>query len=74
MQAILTALLLLALLGISASVAFAGDEAGSDQDRVTAVGAQEVVVAEPIQPGSLSGPEQAPSQPYFELRQENYGN
>ncbi len=71
MQGILTALLLMALLGISADVAFAGDERGSDQDHATVVGAQEVVQAEPIQLGTLSGPENVPSMPYFELRQEN---
>ena len=70
MQAILTALLLVALLGVSAGVAFAGDDQGSDQDHGT-VGSQEVVQAEPIQLGTLSGPEKAPALPYFELRQEN---
>jgi hypothetical protein len=70
MQAIMTALLLVALLGVSASVAFAGDEQGSDQDHGT-LGSQEVVQTEPIQVGTLSGPEKAPSMPYFELRQEN---
>jgi hypothetical protein len=71
MQGILTALLLVALLGISANVAFAGDDRGSDQDHVTVAGSQEVVQGEPIQLGTLSGPEKVPSMPYVDLRQEN---
>jgi len=70
MQAIITALLLVALLGVSASVAFAGDDQGSDQDHGILV-SQEVVQAEPIQMGTVSGPEKPASMPYFELRQEN---
>ena len=73
MQSILTALLLVALLGVSAGVAFAGDEVGSDQDHAI-IGVQQVVEAEPVQLGTLSGPEKAPAIPYFELRQENHEN
>ncbi len=62
--------LMVALLAPAA--AFAGDDRGSDQDHNTAV--PEAIQTEPIQLGVLSGAERAPFGPYFELRQENYGN
>lgn len=54
------------------AAAFAGDEAGTDQDHATSVTG--VIQTEPIQLGTLSGSDNAPFTPYFELRQDNYGN
>ncbi len=70
MLKILVALVLGASLVLPA-VALAGDESGADHDIVVV---REVIQAEPIQLGTLSGPEQAPSRPYFELRQDNQEN
>jgi amino acid transporter len=72
MQAILTALLVVAVLGVSVHVAFAGDEAGSDQDHAIVVSQE--VIEEPTQLGTLSGPEQAPGLPYYEWRHGNHEN
>lgn len=68
----LTALLLVAMLGISVHVAFAGDEAGSDQDQAIVVSQE--VIEEPTQLGTLSGPEQTPGLPYYEWRHGNHEN
>ncbi len=70
---ILVALALGVAIPLSAAAAFAGDEAGSDQDHSTFV-VKDVIQTEPIQLGTLSGPDKAPSLLYFELRQENYGH
>ena len=50
------------------TAAFANDESGPDH---AVAGVTEAIQTEPIQLGTLSGPEQAPSMPYFDLRQDN---
>lgn len=55
------------LLGTAA--AFAG-ERGSDQDHSTIV--ENAIQTEPNNLGTLPGPDNTWSAPYFELRQENY--
>jgi hypothetical protein len=70
MPRILVALALGVAVLLAIATAFAG-EAGSDQDHGTLV--VNTIQTEPIQLGTLSGPDHTWFAPYFELRQENSG-
>ena len=69
MQAVLTALLLVALLVISARVALAGDDLdGADHDTF---GPPDVIQTEPINLGSRWDPDNIPRWPHMELQEDS---